>query len=108
MDWFLFQFFMNSLAVVISFAIFYRQQREFAFYFLIWVCLFVTWNIAYSLWKLRVDQAVAEADSKVGGVYSDAISNIFIVKSFAMETHEQARINKASDFVYRKKKTPGH
>ncbi len=104
MDWFLFQFFMNSLAVVISFVIFYRQQHEFAFYFLIWVCLFITWNIAYSLWKLRFDQAVAEADSKVGGVFSDAISNIFIVKSFAMETREQARINKASDFVYRKKK----
>lgn len=104
MDWFLFQCFMNSLAVVISFVIFYRQQREFAFYFLIWVCLFITWNIAYSLWKLRFDQAVAEADSKVGGVYSDAISNIFIVKSFAMETREQARINKASDLVYRKKK----
>ena len=104
MDWFLFQFFMNSLAVVISFAIFYQQQREFAFYFLLWVCLFITWNIAYSIWKLRFDQAVAEADSIVGGVYSDAISNIFIVKSFAMEAREQRRINQASDFVYRKKK----
>ncbi|MDD1633774.1 MAG: ABC transporter ATP-binding protein/permease, partial [Methylococcaceae bacterium] len=104
MDWFLFQFFMNSLAVVISFVIFYQQQPEFAFYFLIWVSLFIAWNIAYSLWKLRFDQAVAEADSIVGGVYSDAISNIFIVKSFAMENREQARINKASDFVYRKKK----
>jgi ATP-binding cassette, subfamily B, bacterial len=104
MDWFLFQFFMNSLAVIISFAIFYQQQREFAFYFLLWVSLFITWNVAYSIWKLRFDQAVAEADSIVGGVYSDAISNIFIVKSFAMEAREQARINQASDFVYRKKK----
>ncbi len=104
MDWFLFQFFMNILAVTISFVIFYRQQREFAFYFLIWICLFITWNIAYSIWKLRFDQAVAEGDSMVGGVCSDAISNIYIVKSFAMEASEQARINKASDFVYRKKK----
>ena len=104
MDWFLFQFFMNSLAVVISFALFYRQQPEFAFYFLLWVGLFITWTIAYSLWKLRFDQAVAEADSTVGGVYSDAISNIFIVKSFALESREQARINTASDLVYRKKK----
>ena len=104
MDWFLFQFFMNSLAVVISFAIFYRQQPEFAFYFLLWVGLFITWTIAYSLWKLRFDQAVAEADSTVGGVYSDAISNIFIVKSFALESREQAHINAASDLVYRKKK----
>ncbi len=53
---------------------------------------------------MRFDQAVAEADSTVGGVYSDAISNIFIVKSFALESREQAHINAASDLVYRKKK----
>ena len=105
MDWFLFQFFMNLLAVSIAFAIFYRQQPEFACYFLAWVGLFVGWNIAYSIWKLKFDQAVAKADSKVGAVYSDAISNIFVVKSFAMEQSEQAQINQASDFVYRKKKT---
>lgn len=104
MDWFLFQFFMNIVAIGIAFAIFYQQQPEFAGYFLAWVVLFVTWNIAYSIWKLRFDKAVAQADSTVGGVYSDAVSNIFIVKSFALEAVEQARINQASDFVYRKKK----
>jgi len=104
MDWFLFQFFMNLVAVGIAFVIFYRQQPEFACYFLIWVTFFVTWNIAYSIWKLRFDKAVAQADSTVGGVYSDAVSNIFVVKSFAMEAGEQARINRASNFVYRKKK----
>jgi ATP-binding cassette subfamily B protein len=96
---------MNILTVGIAFVIFFQQQREFAFYFLIWVFLFIIWNIGYSIWKLRFDQAVAQGDSKVGGVYSDAISNIFIVKSFAMETREQTRINQASDFVYHKKKT---
>ena len=104
MDWFLFQFFMNLIAIGIAFVIFYRQQPEFACYFLVWVILFISWNIVYSLWKLRFDKAVAQADSRVGGVYSDAISNIFIVKSFALEQSEQARINQASDLVYRKKK----
>ena len=104
MDWFLFQFFMNIVAVIISFTIFYQQQPEFAYYFLLWVSLFIIWNISFSLWKMRFDQAVAQADSIVGGVYSDAISNIFIVKSFAMEAREQAHINKASDVVYQKKK----
>jgi len=104
MDWFLFQFFMNILAVTISFVIFYQQQPEFAFYFLIWVVVFVSWNIAYSIWKLRFDKAVSEGDSKVGGAYSDAISNIFIVKTFAMEASEQAHINKTSDTVYKRKK----
>ena len=104
MDWFLFQFFMNILAVIISFSIFYQQQPEFAFYFLCWVVLFITWNISYSLWKMRFDKAVASADSVVGGVFSDAISNIFVVKSFALEHHEQQRVDQASNEVYRKKK----
>ncbi|MCL7422604.1 MAG: ABC transporter ATP-binding protein/permease [Methylobacter sp.] len=104
MDWFLFQFFMNIVAVMISFVIFFQQQPRFAVYFLIWVVLFITWNIAYSIWKLRFDKAVAQADSKVGGAYSDAIGNIFIVKSFALEAQEQDQVNRASDFVYRKKK----
>ena len=104
MDWFLFQFFLNIVAIGIAFVIFYRQQQEFAGYFLVWVILFITWNVVYSIWKLRFDKAVALADSGVGSVYSDAISNIFIVKSFAMEAREQARINQASDLVYRKKK----
>ncbi len=104
MDWFLFQFFMNIVAIGIAFTIFYRQQQEFACYFLIWVVLFIGWNIAYSIWKLRFDKAVAQADSGVGGVYSDAVSNIFVVKSFALEAREQAHVNQASDKVYRKKK----
>lgn len=104
MDWFLFQFFMNIVAVGIAFTIFYRQQQEFACYFLIWVMLFISWNIGYSAWKLHFDKAVAQADSTVGGAYSDAVSNIFVVKSFAMEAHEQGHINKASDSVYKKKK----
>jgi ATP-binding cassette subfamily B protein len=104
MDWFLFQFLMNVLAVSIAFVIFYQQQPEFALYFLLWVMVFITWSVGFSIWKLRFDEAVSEGDSKVGGIYSDAISNIFIVKSFAMEAKEQARLNRASDEVYRKKR----
>ena len=104
MDWFLFQFYQNSLAIIVSFVIFYQQQQRFALYFLCWVIIFLAWSIGFSVWKLRFDKAVAEADSKVGGAYSDAIGNIFIVKSFALENAEQRQIDQASDFVYRKKK----
>ena len=104
MDWFLFQFFMNILAVIISFTLFYQQQPEFAVYFLVWVIVFVTWNISFSIWKMRFDKAVAAADSIVGGVFSDAISNIYVVKSFALEQREQQRVDETSDEVYRKKK----
>ena len=104
MDWFLFQFYMNLLAVSISFSIFYQHQRQFALYFLGWVALIIAWNIGFSMWKMRFDKAVAEGDSKVGGVVSDAISNIFIVKTFALENNEQNRVNSASNEVYRRKK----
>jgi len=104
MDWFLFQLYMNLLAVSISFSIFYQHQHEFALYFLAWVVLIISWNVGFSLWKMRFDKAVAEGDSKVGGVVSDAISNIFIVKTFALENNEQIRVNNASNEVYRRKK----
>ena len=105
MDWCLFQLFQNILAIAIAFILFYQQQPEFAFYFLAWVAVYLIWNISFSLWKLKFDEAVAKADSKVGGVYSDAISNIFIVKSFVMEDKEQQRVDQSSDQVYRRKKT---
>jgi ATP-binding cassette, subfamily B, bacterial len=104
MDWLLFQFYMNLLTIAISFSIFYQHQRQFALYFLAWVALLIAWNIGFSMWKMRFDKAVAEGDSKVGGVVSDAISNIFIVKTFALENNEQNRVNSASNEVYRRKK----
>lgn len=104
MDWLLFQFFMNILMISISFVIFYRQQPEFAMYFLGWVVLFITWSVGYSMWQLKFDKAVAEWNSKVGAVYSDAISNIFIVKSFALEQKEQAKTNKVADESHEKRK----
>ncbi len=104
MDWCLFQLYQNVLAIAIAFVIFYQQQPEFALYFLAWVCVYLIWNIGFSLWKLKFDKAVASADSKVGGVYSDAISNIFIVKSFGLEDTEQQHVNQVADQVYRRKK----
>jgi ATP-binding cassette subfamily B protein len=53
MDWFIFQFFMNSLTTGIAFSIFYQAQPEFAAYFLLWVVLFVGWSVGFSIWKLR-------------------------------------------------------
>ena len=104
MDWCLFQLFQNILAIGVAFILFYQQQPVFALYFLAWVVVYLLWNIGFSIWKLKFDEAVAQADSKVGAVYSDAISNVFIVKSFVMEEKEQQRINQASDLVYQRKK----
>ena len=104
MDWFIFQFVQNILGISIAFILFYQHYPEFAFYFLAWVIVFILWSVGFSIWKLKYDKAVAEYDSKLGGAYSDAISNIFIVKSFALEQQEQSNVDGKADDVYDRKK----
>ena len=104
MDWFIFQLMQNIIGVSFAFVLFYQHYPEFAYYFLIWIIAYISWNVGFSIWKLKFDQAVATSDSKLGGAFSDAISNIFIVKSFALEQSEQSNINEKADVVYHKTK----
>ncbi len=102
-DWLIFQFYGNLLQIGIAFIIFYQQQPHFALYFLIWVVIFIGWSCGFLIWKLKFDLRVAEMDSKLGGAYSDGISNIAIVKSFALEQRERANIGELADESYRKR-----
>lgn len=104
MDWFIFQFMQNVIGVTFAYILFYQHYPEFAYYFLTWVIAYISWSVGFSIWKLKFDQAVAASDSKLSGAYSDAISNIFIVKSFALEASEQSSIDHKADIVYRKTK----
>ena len=104
MDWFIFQLMQNLIGVSFAFVLFYQHYPEFAYYFLIWVIAYISWSVGFSIWKLKFDQAVATSDSKLGGAYSDAINNIFIVKSFALEASEQSSIDHKADIVYEKTK----
>lgn len=102
-DWMIFQFYGNLLQISIAFIIFYQQQPRFALYFLIWVAIFLGWSGGYLVWKLKFDLRVAEMDSRLGGAYADGISNIAIVKSFALEQRERANIGVLADESYRKR-----
>ena len=88
-DWVFFELLFNLFSLSIAFFIFWSQQPEFAIYFLLWAIVFIAFSAVYSIWKLKFDERLAEWDSKLGGAYSDAISNIFVVKSFALENQEQ-------------------
>lgn len=102
-DWLVFEFYGNLLQIIIAFIIFYQQQPQFALYFLIWVVLFLTSSGGYLVWKLKFDIRVAEMDSKLGGAYADSISNIAILKSFALEQQERSNIRELADESYRKR-----
>jgi ATP-binding cassette subfamily B protein len=103
-DWLIFQFLQNIIAITVAFVIFYLQQPEFAMYFLIWVVLFLGWSIGFSIWKLKFDKASAEWNSKMGGVYSDAITNMFVVKSSVLVAKEQTVVDETAEISYQKRR----
>ncbi len=102
-DWLIFQFYGNLLRIALAFIIFYQQQPEFALYFLIWVVIFLGWSGGFLVWKLQFDLRVAAMDSKLGGAYADGISNMAVVKSFALEQRERTNISSIADEAYRKR-----
>ncbi len=103
-DWLFFELIYNLLSLSIAFVIFWSQQPEFALYFLAWAIVFILFSATYSVWKLKFDERLAAWDSKLGGAYSDAIANIFVVKSFALEQHERTALGAVADETYRKRR----
>lgn len=103
-DWLVFQLYSKVLATGIALFLFFQQDPLLAAYFIVFIILFVAWNLGFSLWKLKYDEQVAEWDSKLGGLYSDNISNIAVLKSFALETIEQAHVRDAATTLYKKRR----
>lgn len=103
-DWFVFQLYHKLLAISAAFIIFYLQDPHFAGYFLLWVALFIAWSVGFSVWKLKFDERVANWDSKLGGAYSDSISNIGIVKGFALERRELANMTDLATQSYKSRR----
>lgn len=102
-DWLVFQLLGNLLVISLAFTLFYQQQPLFAWYFLGWAMVFIGWSAGYFVWKLKFDLRVAALDSRLGGAYADSVSNIFIVKSFALEQQEQTTINTLANESWRKR-----
>lgn len=103
-DWLVFQLYSKVLATSIALVLFFQQDPLLAGYFVIFIILFVSWNLGFSLWKLKYDERVAEWDSKLGGLYSDDISNIGVLKSFALENKEKANVRDSASILYKKRR----
>ena len=61
----------------------------------VWVVIFLTIQIGVARWMLKYNLAVAERDSEVTGVLSDAISNDVTIKTFAGEDEERRLLKEA-------------
>lgn len=69
---------------------------------LIWVIVFLTFNISYSLWKVKYDNISAEADSKTSGYLSDTITNSNSVMLFNGNKYESDKLKEISNDQGRK------
>jgi len=86
--------------------ILYFVNKWIALIVLIWIFVFLLFNIIFSRWKLKYDIRVAEIDSKTTGYLSDTVTNqntiqLFNGYKFESEgyksvTNEQARMTKIS------------
>ncbi|MBP9816579.1 MAG: ABC transporter ATP-binding protein [Candidatus Pacebacteria bacterium] len=64
--------------------------------FLGWVVIFLVVQFGVVAWKMKYNVAVAEKDSEVVGVLSDAVANDVTIKTFASEDHERGLFAKVS------------
>jgi ATP-binding cassette subfamily B protein len=75
---------------------------------IVWVVVFTTFNLGFSMWKLKYDTAVAEADSKTTGYLSDSITNNNAVSLFTAFNYESNSFKDVSDDQAKKTKFSWH
>ena len=62
-----------------------------------WVVVYLIFNVSFSLWKLKYDIAVAEADSKTTGYLSDSITNNSAISLFTGSKYESEKFKEVTD-----------
>ena len=61
--------------IISIFVVVFFINKWIAFVILIWIIIFLAFNVIFSKWKLKYDIEVAEIDSKATGYLADTISN---------------------------------
>jgi ATP-binding cassette subfamily B protein len=92
-----------TLRISLILVIFFFHEPLFALLVFVWIIFFLGGNVAYALWKVKYDKIASEADSRVGAVYSDSISNHGAVKTYAREPDEFDMVDSVAHDLYRKR-----
>lgn len=103
-DWFFFNGWQNLLAIGGSFIVFFQQDSYLATIFLIWSIIYIFLSASVFLFRAKYDKVAAKSESKIGSVYSDMLTNIFTVKTSAMEDQEQKTIYNSTEDSYKKRR----
>ncbi len=93
------QFIFLPLIIVVTgeLIILYTRHPTLALILLVWIVVFVTLNVWFSLWKYKYDLIQAEIDSEVSGLLSDSVSNATTVKLFTGIAHERSLFHEATN-----------
>jgi ATP-binding cassette subfamily B protein len=76
-------------------------NRTIAVIFVVWIVLFLIFNILFARWKIKYDIIRAAKDSEATGVLADAIGNHTTVLSFAGNRHEESIYARALEVLRR-------
>lgn len=87
-DLVLFDLYPILLTLVGIFFVLFRIIPDIAWAFTIWAIFYVCFTLIFVKFKLKYDLLEAAADTKVGGVLADIISNIVTVKIFSARKFE--------------------
>lgn len=72
-----------------------------AMVFVVWISMFLVFNVAFGRWKIKFDIQRAAQDSEATGALADAIGNHTTVLSFAGHAHEESIYARALDKLRR-------
>ncbi|MCX6718265.1 MAG: ABC transporter ATP-binding protein [Candidatus Staskawiczbacteria bacterium] len=86
-----------AVRVVSIFVVVFFINKWIALVILIWVIIFLSFNITFSRWKLKYDIEVAEIDSKATGYLADTISNQNTIQLFGGYKFESSGYKKITD-----------
>ncbi|HAU65970.1 TPA: hypothetical protein DCW61_01340 [Candidatus Uhrbacteria bacterium] len=83
------------------------RSRLLALILLVWIALFMIFNLIYARWKLKHDFKRSEIDSEATGILADSITNAITVKLFTGKVFENRifrevteRLRKANTFTW--------
>lgn len=85
-----------SVTVVSAIVVTWGQERLLAYVIIGWVALFLLANLVFSMWRLKYNIKVAEADSKTTGTLADILANQNAVSLFAAFGEESSRFKRVT------------
>jgi len=80
-----------AVTIIAAVAVTWNEERLLAYVILIWVTLFLVANFFFSVWRVKYNIRVAEADSKTTGTLADILANQNAVALFAAFPGESSR-----------------